>query len=202
MFGKDSTKREVKAIATPVVSFLLLGGLVLGAVVFGNLIVEREDECRPLGTSAETDSPTLITFSDDHDGLVLCDVPQETVAYTPPQRERSVVQLGDSTYLLRLAYDNRSDDVVVGDIHGSDLTVPAFRYPSEGHFSYESGIRRTPVYVKDEYGSLEDCVFFDDSYASAYQNDYFDGFDGSDMFHPDRIQSCWVELETVTETVE
>ena len=31
-------KRHVRAIATPVISFALLGVLVLGAVIFGNLV--------------------------------------------------------------------------------------------------------------------------------------------------------------------
>ena len=48
------------------------------------------------------------------------------------------------------------------------------------------------MYVKGEFGSLEDCLFFG---KRLYESDDFDGFDGSDMFHPDRIQSCWVEID-------
>ena len=49
---------------------------------------------------------------------------------------------------------------------------------------------RTPVYVKGEFGSLADCLFFG---SIDYESD---DFDGSDMFHPDRIQSCWIEIES------
>ncbi len=196
MLGSDPNKREVRAIATPVVSFLLLGAMVVGAVIFGNLATQRADDCRPLGTTTKSDSPALIAYSDDHDGLMLCDVPRETVAYVPPDRARSAVRVGDSTYVLQVTYDDRTDDVISGRIQGNDLIKDADRYPPEGQFSYEGNIRRTPVYVKGEYGTLEDCGFFDDLYASAYVSEDFDGFDGPDMFHPDRIQSCWVELET------
>ena len=196
MLGSDPNKRKVRTFATPVVSFMLLGVLVVGAVIFGNLATQRADDCRPFGTLADNDSPALIAFSDDHDELMLCDIPQETVAYVPHERERSAVRLGDSTYLLRLNYDNWTSDVFSGRIRGSDLNEDAVRYPSQGQFSYEGNIRRTPVYVKGEYGSLEDCVIFENLYVSNYESDDFDGFDGSDMFHPDRIQSCWIELET------
>lgn len=199
MLGRDPNKREVRAIATPIVSFLLLGALVVGAVMFGNLVTPRADECRPFGTSAENVGPALITYSDDHDALMLCDVPQETVAYVTPRRERSTVRVGDSTYVLELKYDNGTQNVISANIQGSDLTKNAVMYPPEGHFSYEGIIRRTPVYVEGEYGTLEDCGFYDDLHVSDYESDDFDGFDGPDMFHPDRIQSCWVEIEEVTE---
>ena len=194
MFGSDPNKRDVKSIATPVVSFALLGVMVLCAAMFGNLLVEPADGCRPLGTSAESDSPALIVVSDDDDGLLLCDVPQETVEYVPPQRERSAVRVGDSTYVLRLTYDDWTHDQMLGQIEDSDLTTDEGRYPPEGNFLWESNISRTPVYVKGEYGSLEDCGF-DDLYASDYNSDDFDGSDGSDMFHPDRVQSCWIEID-------
>lgn len=194
MFRSDQNKRDVKSTATPVVSFALLGVLVVGAVLFGNLLVEPADGCRPFGTSSENDSPALIVVSDDDDALKLCDVPQETVEYAPPKHERSPVRLGDSTFLLRLIYDNRTHDEMSGEIEGSDLTGDGRRYPPEGNFLWESNISRTPVYVKGEYGSLEDCGF-DDLYASNYESDDFNGFDGSDMFHPDRVQSCWIEID-------
>lgn len=79
MYGPNSNKRDVRAIATLVVSFVLLGVLVVGAVIFGNLVIERADECRPFGSAAEGDGATLFVHSNDEDALVLCDVPQETV---------------------------------------------------------------------------------------------------------------------------
>ena len=87
MFGPNSNKRDVRAIATPVISFALLGVLVVGAVIFGNLVVERADGCRPIGSPAEKgDSASLLVYSDDDDALMLCDVPQETVKYDPPEQ--------------------------------------------------------------------------------------------------------------------
>ena len=50
MFRSGPNQRDVKSIATPVVSFALLGVLVVGAVLFGNLLVEPADGCRPFGT--------------------------------------------------------------------------------------------------------------------------------------------------------
>ena len=194
MFGKSMNQSSLKSIAAPVVSFALLGVLVLGAVIFGNLVADRADGCRPLGSPADDSSATLLIFSDDEDALMLCDVPQETVEYAPPQRERSAIHVGDSTYVLQLTYDNWTHDQMSSEIEGSDLTIDEDWYPHEGNFLWESNISRTPVYVKGEYGSIEDCGF-DDLYASDYKSDDFDGFDGSDMFHPDRVQSCWIEVD-------
>ncbi len=194
MFRSDQNKRDVKSIATPVVSFALLGVLIVGAVMFGNLLVEPADGCRPLGTSTENDGPVVIVVSDDDDGLMLCDVPQESVEYVPPQREPSAIRVGDSTYVLQLTYDDWTHDQMSREIEGSDLTIDEDWYPPEGNFLWESNTSRTPVYVKGEYGSIEDCGF-DDLYASGYKSDDFDGFDGSDMFHPDRVQSCWIEID-------
>ena len=189
MFGSTSNKSNAKSILTPVVSFTLLGVLVVGAVIFGNLVVERADECRPIGSPAEKeDGATLFVWSHDDDALMLCDVPQETVKYGPPQGDRSEVRVGEG--LIRLSFE---DDVEAGKmarIEGNDLTRDASRYPSEGYFSYERGVRDTPVYVKGEFGSLEDCGFFGE--MSDYESD---DFDGSDVFHPDRIQSCWLEID-------
>ena len=188
MFGSNSKKRDVRAIVTPVISFALLGVLVLGAVIFGNLVVERADECRPIGSPTEKgDSATLLVFSNDDDALMLCDVPRETVKYDPPEQRVEQFELGDSIYRLQYA----SGTLV--EVENNDLTRDAPRYPSEGYFSYERGVRGTPVYVKGEFGSLEDCGFFGE--MSDYESDDFDGFDGSDMLHPDRNQSCWVEID-------
>ena len=197
MYGAKSNNRNVRAIATPVVSFALLGVLVVGAVLFGNVVVERRDGCRPLGSPAEADGATLLVYSNDEDALMLCDVAQETVKYDPPQRDRSKVRVGESLLRLQLMYDNEVQAGKLAEIEGSDLTRDASRYPSEGYFSYERNIRSTPVYVKGEFGSLEACMFFGE--MSNYESDDFDGFDGSDMFHPDRIQSCWVEIEEIAE---
>ncbi len=194
MFRSDLNRRDVKSIATPVVSLALLGALVVGAVLFGNFLVEPADGCRPFGTSAENNGPALIVVSDDDDAFKLCDVPQETVEYVPPQRERSAIRAGDSTYVLQLTYDDWTHDQMSDEIEGNDLTKDQGWYPPEGNFLWESNISRTPVYVKGEYGSLEDCGF-DGLYASEYKSDDFDGFDGSDMFHPDRVQSCWIEVD-------
>lgn len=195
MFGSGPNRHDVKSIATPVVSLALLGLLVVGAVLFGNFLVAPADGCRPLGTSTENDGPALIVVSDDDGALKLCDVPQETVEYVPPQREHSAIRVGDSTYLLRLTLGDWTHDQMSGVIEGSDLTKDEGWYPPEGNFSLDSNFRRTPLYVKGEYGSLEDFGFFDDFSASNYESDDFDGFDGPDMFHPDRVQSCWIEID-------
>ncbi len=165
MFRRNANSGDVKSIVTPVVSFALLGALVVGAVVFGNLVVERENECRPLGSPANSDSATLMVFSEDDDELMLCDVPQETAEYDPPERRESEIQIGDSLYLL-----------------------PSME---EVEF-FDGGL----VYAKGEFGNIEDCRIL--GALSRYESDDFDGFDGSDMFHPDRIQSCWIEIETIT----
>lgn len=192
MLGSNSNERDVKSIAVPAVSFALLGILVVGAVLLGNLVVERADECRPLGSPAEGDGATLFVYSNDEDALVLCDVPQETVKYDPPQRDRSEVRVGEELIRLELMYDNEMQGDTLAKIENNGLTRDASRNPSEGYFSYEQHVGGTPVYVKGEFGSLEDCMFFG---KRLYESDDFDGFDGSDMFHPDRIQSCWVEVE-------
>ena len=200
MFGSNSNERHVRAIATPVISFALLGVLVVGAVIFGNLVVERADECRPIGSPAEKgDSATLLVFSNDDDALMLCDVPQETVKYEPPERRAEQFELGDSIYRLQFGYYNEMQGGTLTEVEGNDLTRYGPWYPSEGYFSYERGVRGTPVYVKGEFGSLEDCGFFGE--MSDYESDDFDGFDGSDMFHPDRVQSCWVDIEIESEII-
>ncbi len=192
MFGKDSNKRSVRSIAAPIVSFALLGVLIVGAVIFGNLVVERADGCRPLGSPADDNSATLLVFSDDDDALMLCDVPQETVEYDPHEPIEDQMETAESLSRLLLVYDNAMEDGTLAEIENSDLTRGASRYPYEGYFSYERNFTRAPVYVKGEFGSLEDCRFFDES---LYESEDFDGFDGSDMFHPDRIQSCWIEID-------
>ncbi len=202
MFRGNSYRRDVRTIATPVVSFVLLAVIVVGAVIFGNLVDERADGCRPFGTAGENDSPSLITFSEDHDELMLCDVPQETVAYVSPELERPPILAKYPTYLLQPVYDMEDLYMSSAKVKGSELTGNTGQYPLERRFSYEGIFRGTPVYVKGEYGSLEDCVIFDDLYVSDYESDDFEGFDGGDMFHPDRIQSCWIELEIITETSE
>ncbi len=199
MFGSNSNKRHVRAIATPVISFALLGVLVVGAVIFGNLVVERADECRPLGSPAEGDGATLFVYSNDEDALMLCDVPQETVKYDPPEQRVEQFELGDSIYRLQLGYYNEMQGGTLAEVENNGLTRDAPRYPSEGYFYYDRGVRSTPVYVKGEFGSLEDCGFFGE--MSDYESDDFDGFDGSDMFHPDRVQSCWVDIEIESEII-
>ncbi len=187
MFGKSMNQSSLKSIAVPVVSFALLGVLVVGAVIFGNLVVERADGCRPLGSPAEDDSASLFVYSDDHDALMLCDVVQETVGYVLPERSESEIQIGDSLYRLTSEGDAEMQGGNFADIEGNDL----FRDGS-GYTIFPSD-RSRAVYVRGESGSLEDCMFFSES--SFYESDDFDGFDGSDMFHPDRIQSCWIEVD-------
>ena len=186
-------KSGAKVFATPIISFAILGALVLGAVLFGNRVVDRADGCRPVGSDSQSgssdDATTLLVYSDRHDALMLCDVPQETVEYDPPQRSNPGIRIGDDLY--RIASYSNSDESF-GVIEGSDLTKDASRYPYEGNFLYEGNFRGTPVYVKGEFGSLDDCGFFGEN---SYESDDFDGFDGSDMFHPDRIQSCWIEID-------
>ena len=187
MFGSNSNKRSMKSIATPVVSFALLGVLVVGAVLFGNLVVERADECRPFGSQAdEDDSATLFVWSDEDDALMLCDVAQETVEYVPTEHSESEIQIQASIYRLEPEDDTEMQGGSFADIEGNDL----FRYES-GYMIFPSDHSR-PVYVRGESGSIEDCMFFGES---LYESDDFDGFDGSDMFHPDRIQSCWIEID-------
>lgn len=199
MLGPNSNKGNVKSVLTPVISFSLLGVLVVGAVLFGNLVVERADECRPLESPAEGDGASLFVYSNDNDALMLCDVPQETVKYDPPQRDRSEVRVGESLLRLGLTYDNEMQGGTLAEIENNDLTRDASRYLGEGYFSYERNVRRTPVYAKGEFGSLEDCGFFGE--MSDYESDDFNGFDGSDMFHPNRIQSCWVDIEIESEII-
>ena len=200
MLGPNSNKGNVKSIAAPVVSFALLGVLVVGAVIFGNLIDERTDGCRPIGSPAEKDdSATLFVWSDDDDALMLCDVLQETVKYDPPEQSFEQIELGDSIYRLRLMYDNEMQGGTLAEMENNNLTRDASRYPSEGYFSYERNVRGAPLYVKGEFGSLEDCGFFGE--MSDYESDDFNGFDGSDMFHPNRIQSCWVDIEIESEII-
>ncbi len=194
MLGPNSNKRNLRAIATPVVSFVLLGVLVVGAVLFGNLVVERADECRPIGSPAEGDGATLFVYSNDDDALMLCDVPQETVKYDPPQRDLSGIPEGVSLLRLYPTNDNEAQGGTLTE-GGADNDLSGKASP----YSYEENFRGTPVYVKGEFGSLEDCGFFGE--MSDYESDDFDGFDGSDMFHPDRIQSCWVDIEIESEII-
>ena len=186
-------KSGANVLWTPIISFAVLGALILGAVVFGNLVVDRADGCRPVGSDSRSgssgDAATLLVYSDQDDSLMLCDVPQETVEYDPPQRSDSGIQIGDSWY--RIASDGGLDEPF-GVIEGNDL----FRDAS--NFTYPSESNRTPVYVKGEFGSIEDCGLFGES---SYETGDFDGFDGSDMFHPDRIQSCWIETEIEYEVI-
>ena len=182
----QKSNNGMKTIAIPVISFSILGALIMGAVLYGNL-VDRADGCRPIGSDSKTgasdDRATLLVYSNEDGALMLCDVPQETVEYDPPQRSDTGIQIGDSLY--RFASDSNSDESL-GVIEGNDLFRPAsnFTYPPEGN--------STPVYVNGEFGSLEDCGIFGEG---SYESDDLDGFDGSDMFHPDRIYSCWIEYE-------
>ena len=182
---------NVKSIAIPVMSFAILGALIMGAVLYGNL-VDRADGCRPVGSDSQTgasdDRATLLVYSDEEDALMLCDVPNETVEYDPPQRDPLGVRVGDSWIRLYLENDNEMQDGTFAEIENNDLTKDEIRYS----YSYGGTTRRTPVYVKGEFGSVEDCPFF---LTKGYESDDFDGFDGSDMFHPDRIQACWIEID-------
>ena len=58
---------NVKSIAIPVMSFAILGALIMGAVLYGNL-VDRADGCRPVGSDSQTgasdDRATLLVYSD------------------------------------------------------------------------------------------------------------------------------------------
>ena len=186
MIESRPTISKKMSIALAATSFALLGVMIVGAVLFGNLVVDRTDGCRPLGSPSEDDSTTLFVYSNEQDALMLCDVPQESVEYDPPQRDRNGVRVGDSLIRLHLENDNEMQGETPAEIEGSDL----FREGS-GYMILPSDLR-TPVYVKGEFGSIEDCPFF---LTKGYESDDFDGFDGSDMFHPDRIQSCWIEID-------
>ena len=183
MFGRDTHKRNVKSIATPLLSFGLLGALVVGAVIFGTLVVERADGCRPLGMSAENDSPTLIVFSDDDDGLMLCDVPQETVAYIPPQRSEAGALIGKAMLRLRSGEEVVMPDSLMTRVDGNDLE------------RIDPGIL---LYKKGEFGEVEDC------YGDSYSLEDGEGIWNADPFgvysDPESIQSCWLEIETFTDT--
>ena len=185
----QKSNNGMKTIAIPVISFSILGALIMGAVLYGNL-VDRADGCRPIGSDSKTgasdDRATLLVYSNEDGALMLCDVPQETVEYDPPQRDPSKVRVGDSWIRLYLENDSEMQDGTPAEIEGSDL----FREGS-GYMILPSDLR-TPVYVKGEFGSLAECLFFG---SIDYESDDFDGFDGSDMFHPDRIQSCWIEID-------
>ncbi len=190
-------KSGAKVLWTPIISFAVLGALILGAVVFGNLVVDRADGCRSVGSDSQAgssdDATTLLVYSDRHDALMLCDVPQETVEYDPPERDRTVVWLEDSSSYLEPVYADKTHYEGILRIKGSDLTRDAALFPSEENFSYDGDFDAVPVYVKGEFSSLEDCGDFGEN---SYESDDLDGFDGSDMFHPDRIQSCWTEIES------
>ncbi len=179
-------KAKMRSIAPPVISFAVLAALVVGAVLFGNLVVDRMDGCRPFGSSSQNsgadDVATLLVYSNEEDAVMLCNVPQETVEYEAPQTDSQGILIGDSLYLIVL----EEDDEMPAEIEGNDL----FRDDSGYIFPPED--RRTLVYVKGEFGSLEDCGLSDERF---YESDDLDGFDGSDMFHPDRIQSCWIEID-------
>ena len=191
-----------KVFWTPIISFAVLGALILGAVVFGNLAVDRTDGCRPVGSDSQAgssdDATTLLVYSDRHDALMLCDVPRETVEYDPPERDQTVVWLEDSSSYLEPVYVDKTHYEGFFRIKGSNVTRDAALFLSEENFSYDGDFGAVPVYVKGEFGSLEDCSDFGEN---SYESDDFDGFDGSDMFHPDRIQSCWTEIEIEYEVI-
>ena len=150
-------------------SFALLCAVVLGAILIGNFVVDDSQGCRSLGSPTENqvdpDSLALIVYSNELDGLVLCDVPNESANYKPPPKSYS------GTPFLT---------IVVEDQHGNR---PGFA--SRGNEG------QTLLYLKGEFGDVEDCGPLD---RRSYESDDFDGFDGLDMFHPDRIQSCWNEF--------
>ena len=188
MFRRNKNSGDVKSIVTPVVSFVLLGALVVGAVIFGNLVVERENDCRPLGSSADSDGAMLMVFSEEDEALMLCDVPQETAEYDPPERREVEFPIGDSLYRIPWEEDAEIEGGGFAEIEGNDLH-------REGYLLIPPSGRDGLVYAKGEFGSIEDCQIFGAS--SHYESDDFEGFDGSDMFHPDRIQSCRIEIETI-----
>ena len=180
---------NVKSIAIPVMSFAILGALIMGAVLYGNL-VDRADGCRPVGSDSQTgasdDRATLLVYSDEEDALMLCDVPNETVEYEAPQRGNSEFQIGHSIYRPAIDDDTKMPGGTFAEIEGNDLLrdLP--------EFTQSEGVRLRPLYVKDEFGSLEDCFFFE---TDGYDSDDFEGFDGSDMSHPGWVQACWIEYE-------
>ena len=61
-------KSGANVLWTPIISFAVLGALILGAVVFGNLVVDRADGCRPVGSDSRSgssgDAATLLVYSD------------------------------------------------------------------------------------------------------------------------------------------
>ena len=107
----QKSNNGMKTIAIPVISFSILGALIMGAVLYGNL-VDRADGCRPVGSDSKTgasdDRATLLVYSNEDGALMLCDVPQETVEYDPPQRSDTGIQIGDSLY--RIASDSDLDE--------------------------------------------------------------------------------------------
>lgn len=179
-----------KSVVAPVIAFAGLAAMIVVAVLSGNFVFSRTDDCRPFGSPTEDDNgATLLVFSDD-DALMLCDVAQEATEYAPPQHDHSRVWVGDSLFRLQLTYDNEMQGGTSAKIEGDDSSRDVYRYPKEGHFSPEGLFRRTPVYVKGEFGNLEDCGFFGESlYMSDYESD------DADMFNPDRIQSCWIKVD-------
>ena len=100
----QKSNNGMKTIAIPVISLSILGALIMGAVLYGNL-VDRADGCRSIGSDSKTgasdDRATLLVYSNEDGALMLCDVRQETVEYDPPQRSNFGVQVDDSLYRIR-----------------------------------------------------------------------------------------------------
>ena len=169
MRGPAEKSRHLISILGPTVSFAVLAVVVVSAVLVGNYGDQVNDECRPLGTGTgnggDSGTSSLIVFSSEKDGLVLCDVPDRTEEYeSSGARDR----VSDFAF------------ITANNVTGSLVDQPGFE-----------GFRGRLVYQRGEFGDLEDCGPFG---ARSYESEDFDGFDGSDTFHPDRLQSCWYEL--------
>ena len=66
----QKSNNGMKTIAIPVISFSILGALIMGAVLYGNL-VDRADGRRPIGSDSKTGA------SDDRATLLF--IPMKTV---------------------------------------------------------------------------------------------------------------------------
>ena len=179
MVDRDLNNRKPKSILTLIVSFTLLGVLVVGAVLFGNLHGDRADVCRPLGSaSGNDDGATLIVWSDEYDELMLCDVGQETVKYVAPERDASMGLIGKG--MIRL---DTGDEVVLPD----SLMEKVEEY--DGGQSDHSVF----LYKKGEFGEVEDCYGEPDDVGDG--NEIWSADPFGVYSDPDTIEACWVEIE-------
>ena len=73
---------------------------------------------------------------------MLCDAPQETVKYDPPERSFEQIELGDSIYRLRLGYYNEMQGGTLAEVENNDLTRDDTSVPERRLFLLREGCTR------------------------------------------------------------